>query len=57
MGRVRVEVGLYTILLLPILYGVWHMKEGRGEGIYCANVAQCYCSTVGNAKWAGVIKG
>ena len=25
-------VGLYTILPLPIMYGVWHTKEGSGKG-------------------------
>jgi len=26
-----VGLGLYTILLLPILYGIWHTK-GRSDG-------------------------
>ena len=26
------RVGLYTILSLPILYGIWHIKEGSVGG-------------------------
>jgi len=29
------EVSLYTILSLPILYGVWHIKGGPGGGYIC----------------------
>jgi len=37
----QVGRGLYTILLLPILYGVWHTKEGGGEGVvHCPIVVQ-----------------
>jgi len=32
--------GLYMILPLPILYGVWHKKEGSVEGVYRAIVVQ-----------------
>jgi len=29
-------LGLYTILLLPILYGVWHSKRRSRGGYYIA---------------------
>jgi len=28
----KVRVSLYTILSLPMLYGVWHIKGGSGGG-------------------------
>jgi len=34
------EVGLYTILPSPILYGVWHTKKGSVGGVYCSMVVQ-----------------
>jgi len=34
------RVGLYTILPSPILYGVYHKKEGRWVGVNCAMVVQ-----------------
>ena len=30
-------MSLYTILPSPILYGVWHLKEGSGGGSYIAH--------------------
>ena len=43
------HLGLYTILLLPILYGIWHTK-GRSRGVvYCPIAVQQYCNSVGNA--------
>jgi len=32
----RKQVGLYTILPIPILYSVWHTKGGSGGGSYLA---------------------
>ena len=32
----RSQVGLYTILSSPIMYGVWHSKEGSLGGVYRA---------------------
>jgi len=32
LGLPAPRLGLYTILPLPILYGVWHTQEGSGEG-------------------------
>jgi len=40
-------IGLYTILASPIVYGVWHTKEGGSVGgVYCAMVVQQYCDRV-----------
>ena len=39
-ARFKGQVGLYTMLLLPILYGVWHTKGGWGGGAYCPIVVQ-----------------
>jgi len=36
--RLTPQLSLYTILPLPILYGVWHKREGRWWGVYCAMV-------------------
>ena len=39
------QIGLYTILLSPILYGVWHTQGRSGGGrVLCDS-----CSSVGNA--------
>jgi len=54
-------LGLYRILPLPILYGVWHIKRGSRVGyvsdmdIYGAKVkvAESYCSSVDNANERG----
>jgi len=35
-----VQVGLYTILLFPILYAVGHTKGGSGGGLHCAIVVK-----------------
>jgi len=35
------QLGLYTVLLLPILYGVWHTKgRSKGEVVYCPIAVQ-----------------
>jgi len=35
------HINLYTILLLPLLYGVWHKRERSvGESVYCTMVVQ-----------------
>ena len=31
-----IDVGLYTILLLPMLYFEWQQRGGRWETIYCS---------------------
>jgi len=46
------SVSLYTILSLPIEYGIWYIQED-GEFVYSANVGQWYCSSVGNADELG----
>ena len=49
-------VSLYTILSLPIVYGVWHQQGGSGGGggvVYCTQVARQYCSSVGNVNGRG----
>jgi len=53
----HMHVGLYTILLLPILYGVWH-TSGRSRGGRIlhdsrATVLQ-HCE---QCRWAGEMKG
>jgi len=51
------KVGLHTILLSPILYGVWYTNGGSGEGVvYCAMVVQWYCKRVGFAG-GGAVQG
>jgi len=35
-----IRIGLYRILLLPILYMVWHTKGGSGGVVFCAIVMQ-----------------
>ena len=47
------RLGLYTRLSIPILYGVCHQQGGSGEVIYCATVAQSYCSSMNNANGRG----
>jgi len=43
------SVGLYTILLLPMLYSAWHTNEiSEGGVVYCPIVVQQYCTRVGN---------
>ena len=39
----HLELGLYTILPSPILYGVWHTKGGLGGGAY---IAQWSCNRI-----------
>ena len=54
----RLPLGLFTILLSPILYCVWHRKGGgRWGGVYCAFVVQSYCNTLGFSRgWGGNTK-
>ena len=52
-GGRRSEVGLYTTLLLPILYGVWHTKGGREGVVYCAIDVRWYCNSASNAGGRG----
>jgi len=50
------RVGLYTMLPLPILYGVWHTQGRLGEVVVCcALVVQSYCNDVDNTG-GGAIK-
>ena len=30
------QLGLYTILPVPILYGLWHTQGGSARGVFCA---------------------
>jgi len=39
-SRGGARIGLYRILPSPILYGVYHKKDGRWGGVYCAMVMQ-----------------
>jgi len=32
--------GIYTMMSLPIVYGLWHIREGPGGDLYCANGVQ-----------------
>jgi len=51
LGRATLNLNLplYTIVPLPILYGVWHTKGGSGGVVCCAIYVQYYCNRVGNA--------
>ena len=52
----EVLLGFYTILLLPILYGVWNSKGGsmrRGE---LPNSRAVVLQQCGQCRWAGEIK-
>ena len=40
---IAVHFGLYTILQLPILYGVWHTQGGSGGESY---IAQYACNSI-----------
>jgi len=42
-----------TILPLPILYGVWHTKGGRGGVVYCTIDVRRYCNIAGDAGGRG----
>ena len=53
----RLEIGLYTILPSPIVYGVWHTKGRSVGGVYYAIVVQSYCNEVGVAGGGGAMKG
>jgi len=51
------RIDLYTILLLPLLYGVWHTNErSEGGGVYCPIVVHQSCTRVGNADGEGQSK-
>jgi len=50
---VPMSIGLHTILPLPILYGVWHTKEGRGGVVYCKIVVQKYCNQFEQCRLGG----
>jgi len=39
IAHVGSSLGLYKILSLPIMYGVWHIKEGLGGGSYIAQMS------------------
>jgi len=41
---------LYTILQLPIYYGVWQTRGVRWGVVYCAIDVQSYCNSAGNAE-------
>ena len=44
-----VPFSLYTILSVPMLYGVWHIKEG----IKWRQCRAIHCSSMGNANGRG----
>ena len=47
-------VALYTILPLPMWYGVWHTKERSGGGAFTLrNIVQQLCNSVVNAGGGG----
>jgi len=54
---VEVEVSLYTILSLPILYGVWPIKGGSGEGSYMAQKSRNSIAVVWVMRIGGGNKG
>ena len=55
-GWKRERIGLYTILQLPILYGVWQTQGGsEGERIL-PNSRAIVLQQCGQCKWAGGMK-
>jgi len=47
------QLGLYTILPSPTVYGVWHTKGRSVGGVYYAMAMQSYCTRVGVAGGGG----
>ena len=47
------RLSLYTTLLCPISYGVWHRNGGSEEG---SNIAQWYCNSIATV-WAMQVEG
>jgi len=54
----RAHVGLYTILLLPILYGVWHTNgRSKGGGRILPNSRAIVLHQCAEWRWARGVKG
>jgi len=45
--------GLHTILLLPILYGVWHTQGRSGGGLILPNSRAIVLQQCGQCTWGG----
>jgi len=45
--------GLYTMLPLPILYGVWHAHGGSGEGRTLRSSRVMLLQQCGHYRWGG----
>ena len=56
-SRAVEQLGLYTILLLPILYGVWHTQGGSGGGRIFPNHRAVVLQQCGQCRWADKRKG
>jgi len=53
----RRRCGLHTILLLPILHGVWHTQgRSRGGGLILPNSRALVMQQCGRCRWAGGMK-
>jgi len=52
-GLLDSHVSLYTILSLPIWYGVWHIQVGSGGGSYIAQQSRNIIAVV----WAMLMGG
>jgi len=55
-SRSGVHFGLYTILRLPILYGVWHTQGGRMGGRILPNHRATVLQQYGQCRRAGRMK-
>jgi len=52
-GAGEARIGLYTILLFPILYGVWHTQGGSGGGRVLPNHRAMVLQQCGQCRRAG----
>jgi len=52
-----IELGLYKILSLPILYGVWHTQGRSRGGLILRNRRAIVLQQCGQCRWAGEMKG
>ena len=53
----RYEIDLYTILLLPTLYGVWHTQRRSRGGLILPTSRAVVLQQCGQCRWAGGRKG
>jgi len=56
-NQTHTELGLYTILWLPILYGVWHTKGRSRGGRISPNSCAIVLQQGGQCRWVGGMEG